>query len=93
MNAEFQRVARRDKKAFLSDQCKELEENNRKGKTRDLFQKIRDTKGTFHKKMGTIKDRNGRDLTEADIKKRHVGKNTQKNYTKKIFTTQIITMV
>ena len=93
MNAAFQRVARRDKKAFLSDQCKELEENNRKGKTRDLFQKIRDTKGTFHKKMGTIKDRNGRDLTEADIKKRHIGKNTQKNYTKKIFTTQIITMV
>ena len=63
------------------------------GQTRDLFQKIRDTKGTFHKKMGTIKDRNGRDLTEADIKKRHIGKNTQKNYTKKIFTTQIITMV
>ena len=93
MNAAFQRVARRDKKAFLSDQCKELEENNRKGKTRDLFQKIRDTKGTFHKKMGTIKDRNGRDLTEADIKKRHIGKNTQENCTKKIFTTQLITMV
>ena len=68
-------------------------ENNRKGKTRDLFKKISDTKGTFHAKMGTIKDRNGRDLTEADIKKRHIGKNTQKNYTKKIFTTQIITMV
>ena len=70
MNAEFQRIARRDKKAFLSDQCKEIEENNRMGKTIDLFKKIRDTKGTFHAKMGSIKDRNGRDLTEADIKKR-----------------------
>ena len=71
LNAEFQRIARRDKKASLSDQCKELEENNRMGKTRDLFKKIRDTKGTFHAKMGTIKDRNGMDLTEAeDIKKR-----------------------
>ena len=71
MNAEFQRIAGRDKKAFLSDQCKELEENNRMGKTRDLFKKIRDTKGTFHAKMGSIKDRNGTDLTEAeDIKKR-----------------------
>ena len=71
MNAEFQRIARRDKKAFLSDQCKEIEENNRKGKTRDLFEKIRDTKGTFHAKMGSIKVRNGMDLTEAeDIKKR-----------------------
>ena len=71
MNAEFQRIARRDKKAFLSDQCKEIDENNRMGKTRDLFKKIRDTKGTFHAKMGTIKDRNGMDLTEAeDIKKR-----------------------
>ena len=71
LNAEFQRRARRDKKAFLSDQCKETEENNRMGKTRDLFKKIRDTKGTFHAKMGTIKDRNGTDLTEAeDIKKR-----------------------
>ena len=70
MNAEFQRIARRDKKAFLSDQCKEKEENNRMGKTRDLFKKIRDTKGTFHAKMGSIKDRNGMDLTEAeDIKK------------------------
>ena len=66
LNAEFQRIARRDKKAFLSDQCKEIEENNRLGKTRDLFQKIRDTKGTFHAKMGTIKDRNGMDLTEAE---------------------------
>ena len=71
LNAEFQRIARRDKKAFLSDQCKEIEENNKMGKTRDLFKKIRDTKGTFHAKMGSIKDRNGMDLTEAeDIKKR-----------------------
>ena len=71
MNAEFHRLERRDKKAFLSEQCKEIEENNRMGKSRDLFKKIRDTKGTFHAKMGTIKDRNGMDLTEAqDIKKR-----------------------
>ena len=78
LNAEFQRIARRDKKAFLSNQCKETEENNRMGKTRDLFKKIRDTKGTFHAKMGSIKDRNGMDLTETeDIKKS--GKNTQKN--------------
>ena len=71
LNAEFQRIARRNKKAFLSDQCKEIEENNRMGKTRDLFKKIRDTKGTFHAKMGSIKERNGMDLTEADnIKKR-----------------------
>ena len=71
LNAEFQRIARRDKKAFLSDQCKEIEENNRMGKTRDLFKKIRDTKGTFHAKMGSVKDRNGMDLTEAeDVKKR-----------------------
>ena len=71
MNAEFQRIARRDKKAFLSDNCKEIEENNKMGNTRDLFKKIRDTNGTFHAKMGTIKDRNGMDLTEAeDIKKR-----------------------
>ena len=71
LNAEFQRIARRDKKAFFSDQCKEIEENNRMGKTRDLFKKIRDTKGMFHSKMGTIKDRNGMDLVEAaDIKKR-----------------------
>ena len=70
LNAEFHRIARRDKKAFLSDQCKEIEENNTMGKTRDLFKKIRDTKGTFHAKMGSIKDRNGMDLTEAeDIKK------------------------
>ena len=92
LNAEFQRIARRDKKGFLSDQCKEIRENNRKGKTRDLGQKIRDTKGIFHAKMGLIKDRNGMDLTEIeDIKKRW--QNTQKNCTKKSFTTQIITMV
>ena len=85
-----QRIARRDKRAFLSNQCKEIEENNRMGKTRELFKKIRDIKGIFHAKMGTIKDRNGRDLTEAeDIKKS--GKNTQ-NCTKKIFMTQIITI-
>ena len=71
MNADFQRLARRDKKAFLSEQCKEIKENDRMGKTRDLFRKIRDTKGTFHAKMSTIQDRNGMDLTEvADIKKR-----------------------
>ena len=71
LNAEFKRIARREKKAFLSDQCKQIEENNRMGKTRNLFKKIRDTKGTFHAKMGSIKDRNGMDLTEAeDIKKR-----------------------
>ena len=71
MNAEFQRIARRDKKAFLSNQCKEIEENNRMGKTRNLFKKMRDTKGIFHAKMGSIKDRNDMDLTEAeDIKKR-----------------------
>jgi len=71
LNAEFQRIARRDKKAFFSDQCKEIEENNRMGKTRDLFKKIRDTKGPFHAKMGSIKDRSGMDITEAeDIKKR-----------------------
>ena len=71
MNAEFQRIAKRDKKDFVNEQCKQVEEKNRMGKTRDLFKKIRDTKGTFHTKMGSIKDRNGRDLTEAeDIKKR-----------------------
>ena len=92
LNAEFQRLTRREKKAFLSDQCKKIEENNRMGKTRDLFKKIRDTKGTFHAKMGSIKDRNGMDLTEAeDIKKRwqeYIGE-----LYKKIFMTQIITMV
>ena len=91
LNAESQRIARRDKKAFLSDQWKEIEENSRMGKTRDLFKKIRDTKGTFHAKMNTVKDRNGRDLTEAEaIKKRW------QEYTalyKKIFMTQMITMV
>ena len=82
LNAEFQRTARRDKKAFLSDQCKELEGNNTMGKTRDLFKKIRNTNGIFHAKMGSIRNRNGMDLTEAeDIKKG--GKNTQKNYTQK----------
>ena len=92
LKAEFQRIATRDKKAFLHEQCKELEENNRRGKTRDLFKKIRDTKGTFHAKMGTIKGRNGMDLTEADdIKKWQ--EYTQKNYTKTIFVTQITTMV
>ena len=92
LNAEFQRIARRDKKAFLRDQCKDIEENNRLGKTRDLLNKIRDTKGTFHAKMGSIKDRHGMDLREAEDIKRG-GKNTQKNCTKKIFTTQINTMV
>ena len=92
LNAEFQRIARRDRKAFFSDQCKEIEETNRMGKTRDRFKKIRGTKGIFHAKMGSIKDRNGLDLTEAvDIKKRW--QNTQKNCTKKIFTTQIIMMM
>ena len=92
LNSEFQRKARRDKKAFLSDQCKEIKENNRLGKTRDLFNKIRDTKGIFHTKMGSIKDRSGMDLTKTEDIKRG-GKNTQKNCTKKIFMTQIITMV
>ena len=96
LNAEFQRIVRRDKKASLSDQCKEIGQNNRMGKPRDLFKKIIDTKGTFHAQMGLIKDRNGMDLTEAeDIKKilRRGGKNTQKNCTKKIFMNQIIMMV
>ena len=92
LNTEFQIIARRDKKAFLSDQYKEIEENKRMGKTRDLFKKIRDTKGKFHAKMGSIKDRNGMDLTEAeDIKKRRQ-EYTEELY-KKIFMTQIITMV
>ena len=83
LNAEFQRIAGRDKKVFLSDQCKEIEENNRMGKTRDLFKKIRDTKGTLHAKMGTIKDRNGMDLTEAeDIKKRLYKRYTEELYKK-----------
>ena len=92
LNAEFKRIARRDKKDFLSDQCKEIEEKNRMGKTRDLFKIIRDTKGTFQAKMGSIKDRNAMDLTEAEDIRRG-GKNAQKNCTKKIFTTRIITMV
>ena len=91
LNTEFQRIQKRDEKAFLSDQCKEIEKNNRMGRTSSVFKKIRDTKGTFHAKTGTIKDRNGTDLTEAeDIKKRW------QEYTelyKKIFMTQIITMV
>ena len=92
MNADFQRRARRDKKAFFSDQCKEIEENNRMGKTRDLFKKISDTQGIFHAKMGTIKDRNGMDLTDAeDIKKRW--QEYTEELDKKIFTTQIIMMV
>ena len=92
MNAQFQRIARRDKKAFLSDQCKEIEESNRMGKTRDLFKKIRDTKGTFHAKTGTIKDRNGMDLMEAEDIKKRWQKYTEE-YTKKILMTQITTMV
>ena len=92
MNAEFQRTARRDKKAFLSDQCKEIEENNRMGKTRDHFKKIRDSKGTFHAKMGIIKDRNFMDLTEAEDIKRRWQEYTEEWY-RKIFTTQLITMV
>ena len=92
MNAEFQRIARRDKKAFLSNQCKEIEENNRMGKTSDLFKKIRDTKGIFHAKMGTTKDRNGMDLTEAEDIKKRWQEYTEELY-KKSFTTQIITMV
>ena len=88
LNAEFQRIARRDKKAFLSYQCKEIEENNRMGKTRDLFKKIRDTKGIFHAKMGSIKDRNGMDLTEAeDIKKRW------QEYTEKLYKESLMTHI
>ena len=90
--AEFQRIARRDKKAFLSDQCKEIEENNRMGKTRNLFKKIRDTKGTFHAKMGSIKDRNGMDLTKAEDIKKKWPEYTEELY-KKIFMTQITTIV
>ena len=92
LNAEFQRIARRHKKAFFSDQSKEIEENNRMGKTRDLFKKIRDTKGTFHAKMGSIKDRNGMDLTEAEGIKKRWQEYTEELY-KKIVMTQIITMV
>ena len=93
LNAEFQRIGRRDKKTFLNDQSKEMEENNRMGKTRDVFKKIRDTKGTFHAKMGTIKDRNGMDLTEANNIKKRWQEYTEELYEKKIFMPQIITMV
>ena len=92
LNAEFQRIARRDKEAFLSDQCKEIEENNRMRKSRDLFKKIRDTKGTFHAKMGSIKDRNGMDLTEAEYIKKRWQEYTEEMY-KKDLTTQTIMMV
>ena len=91
-NTEFQRIAKRDEKAFLGDQCKEIEENNRMGKTRDLFKKTRDTKGAFHAKMGSIKDRNGMDLQKQKILRRG-GNNTQKNYTKKMLMNQITMMV
>ena len=98
LNAKFRRIAIRDKKAFLSGQCKEIEETNKMGKTKDLFKKVRDTKGTFHTKMGTIKDKSGMDLKEAEninspLIHICICKNTQKNCTKKIFTTQIITMM
>ena len=92
LNAEFQRIARRDNKDFLSDQCKEIEENNRMGKTRDLFKKTRDTKGTVHEKMGTIKDRNGMDLKEAEDIKKRWQEYTEELY-KKDLHTQIIMMV
>ena len=91
LNTEFQTIARRDKKAFFSDQCKVIEENNRMGKTRDLFKKIRDTKGTFHAKMGSIKDRNGRDITEAEDIKRW--QEYTEELSKKDLHTQIITVV
>ena len=89
LNTEFQRIARRNKKAFLSDQCKEIDENNRMGKTRDLFRKIRDTKGISHAMNGTINDRNGMDITEAEDIKKRWQEYTEEMY-KKIFTTQII---
>ena len=92
LNVAFQRIARRDKKAFFSEQCKEIEENNRMGKTRALFKKIRDIKGTFHAKMGSIKDRNGLDLTEAEDIKKRWQEYTEELY-KKIFKTKIIMMV
>ena len=92
LNAEFQKITRRENKAFLSDQCKEIEENNRIGRARDLFKKIRYTKGIFHAMMDTIKDRNGMDQQKQKILTGG-GKNTQNKYTKKIFMTQIITMV
>ena len=93
LNAELQRIARRDKKAFLSGQCKEIEENNSMGKTRDRFKKVRDTKGTFHAKMGTIKDRNGRDLTEVEDIKKTWQEYTEELYKKNIFMTQITMIV
>ena len=93
LNTEFQRIARRDKKAFFSDQCKEIEENNRMGKTRDLFKKTKNTKGTFHAKMGSIKDRNGMDLTEAEDIKKSWQEYTEELYKKKkTFLPQITTM-
>ena len=92
MNAEFQRIARRGKKAFLRDKCKEIEKDNKMGKTRDIFKKIRDNKGTFHAKMGTIKDRNGMYLTEAEDIKKRWQEYTEKLY-KNIFMTQITMMV
>ena len=91
LNTDFQRITRRDKTVFLSHQCKEIE-GNRMGKTRDLFKKIRDTKGIFHAKMGSIKDRNGLDLTEAEVLRRG-GENTQKSCSKNIFMTQITIVV
>ena len=93
LNAEFQRIARRDKKAFLSNQCKEIEESNRMGKTRDVFNKIRDSKGTFHAKMGSIKDRNGMDLTEAENIKKRWQEYIKELCPKKDLMTQIATMV
>ena len=93
VNAQFQRIAKRDKKAFLSDQCKETEENSRMGKIRDLFKKIRDTKGTFHAKMGSIKDRNGLDLTEAEDIKKRWQEYTKELYKKRFQMTRITTMV
>ena len=87
LNAEFQRIARRDKKAFLSDQCKEIEENNRMGKTRDLFKKIRDSKGIFHARMGTMKDRKGKDLTEAEEIKKRWQEYTEERDKKKVLMT------
>ena len=93
LNAEFQRIVRRDKKAFFSDQCKETEENNRMGKSRDLFKKIRDTKGTFHAKLGSIKDRNGMDLTEAEDIKEEMARIHRRTVQKKSFMTKIIMMV
>ena len=93
MNAEFQRIARREKKDFLSDQCKEIKENNRMGMTTNLFKKIRDMKGIFHAKMGSIKDRNGKDLTEAEDIKKRWQEYTEELFKKKIFMTQITTKV